>query len=76
MIALSPFYTYNSTLSGWKSEYKTAWIAHFCVDDCVKVLKIYPHFLTHGLMPDVLTYNAFLVMIITDAQTVAQNVKN
>lgn len=48
--------------------------AHFCVDDCVKVPKIQPYFLTHGLPRDVLTYGAFLVMINTDAQTVAQNV--
>ncbi|MDE5700735.1 MAG: hypothetical protein K2I96_25580 [Lachnospiraceae bacterium] len=50
--------------------------AHFCVDNCVKVPKIRPHFLTHRLPLAVLTYNAVLVMINTDAQAVAQSAEN
>lgn len=48
--------------------------AHFCAVICVKVPKGRRHFLTYELVSCVLTYGAFLVMINTDAQTVAQTV--
>ena len=50
-------------------------IAHFWAGYCIKLLKIKPYFLTYRSCPDVLTSIVFLVMINTDAQAVAQNVK-
>lgn len=51
---------------------KSVRFAHFCVGVCVKVTKIKRHFLICGLQSCILTYEAFLVKINTDAQTVAQ----